>query len=75
MLKRRGSQSMKMHRAPAYETVLAVAMKVIAGTSTSSPGPIPHSFRATCRQAVPLIPATAYLEPEKSATLRSKRPT
>lgn len=47
--------------APTYLIGLTVATKVITGTITSSPGPIPSSYNARCNAAVPLCVETALL--------------
>jgi len=54
-----GSASAKTGRVPSKTAAFAVAMKVIAGTITSSPRPIPCDAIAACRAAVPLQTATA----------------
>ena len=44
-------------------TAFAVAIDEIAGTITSSPGPIPNAARAKCKAVVPEEVATAYFTP------------
>ena len=56
-----GSTSTKTGVAPTYLIGLTVATKVITGTITSSPGPIPSSYNARCNAAVPLCVETALL--------------
>jgi hypothetical protein len=48
-----GSTSMKRGRAPRHDTGSAVAMKVWAGTATSSPGPMPSAASTRWIEAVP----------------------
>ena len=55
------STSANTGTAPAQITAPAVATKVIEGTITLSPGPIPAAFKATTTAAVPLVTATAFL--------------
>ena len=47
--------------APTFDTASHVAMKVWAGTITSSPGPISHARRTSCRASSPLPTATQCL--------------
>lgn len=42
---------------------------------TSSPGPTPAAFSASCRATVPLVVATAYLTPTYSANFLSNSGT
>ena len=56
-----GKTSTNIGFAPVRSTALAVAMKVISGTITSSPYPIPMAFRAKKIPAVQLVVAIAYL--------------
>jgi hypothetical protein len=57
------SASTRVSAPPWYETGLAEAMKVIVEQKTSSPRSMPASRMATCKAAVPLAQATAYLAP------------
>jgi hypothetical protein len=61
------STSAKTIFAPARRTASAVAMKVFAGTTTSSPCPIPSARRATSSASVPLAAPTTWRAPRKSA--------
>ena len=51
--------SAKRGTAPARTTAAAVAMKVFAGTTTSSPGPIPSAVRVSSKASVPFATPTA----------------
>src|SRR5207302_7365830 len=53
--------------APQWMTAAAVATKVMEGTRTSSPGPMPIAFRARKSAAVPFETATASFVPVRSA--------
>src|ERR1051326_4693310 len=64
---------MKTGHAPAYLTAFAGAMKVSAGTKTSSAGWSPATRRAMGIAAVPFTAATACFAPTYSARLCSKR--
>ena len=67
--------SAKRGVAPARTIAAALAMNVLAGTMTSSPGPMPSAVRVSCSASVPFATATAYSVPQKRAQLRSKDPT
>ena len=54
-----GSTSTSTGRRPASATTFAVAGKVYAGTSTSSPGSSPNASTARCSAAVPELTASA----------------
>ncbi|KAF5041004.1 hypothetical protein DSECCO2_527490 [anaerobic digester metagenome] len=54
---------------------MAVAAKVMAGTSTSSPGRRPSTWHMACSAAVPLETATPQAAPAKRATASSKAGT
>ena len=47
--------------APACTIAAALAAKVIEGTITSSPGPMPREINAKCNATVPLETATEDL--------------
>ena len=53
-----GSISTKMGTAPKCKMGVTVAIKVLGGTMTSSPGCIPAAANAICRAPVPLLVAT-----------------
>ncbi len=61
------STSANRGRAPARTIASTVATNVLAGTTTSSPGPIPTARRARWRASVPLATPTAYRVPQNSA--------
>ena len=61
--------------APQKTAAFAVAAKVIAGTITSSPGPIPSDAYAACNAAVPLFTATACFVPTNDANASSNSVT
>ena len=46
--------------APAWSTAIADALKLYAGTNTSSPGPTPAAHSAMCKAAVPEPTARQY---------------
>jgi hypothetical protein len=50
--------------APTANTASAVAMNVLAGTMTSSPGPMPSAARLSWRAAVPLATPTPCRTPQ-----------
>jgi len=62
-----GSISTKTGFAPQNVTAAAVAVKVRAGTNTSSPVRTPYASRDNCSAASPLPTPTAYLEPQYAA--------
>ena len=62
-LRVRGSTSAKTTLPPARVTASEVAIKVRAGTMTSSPGFIPNPLRARTRASVPLPTPTQCLTP------------
>ena len=70
-----GSTSAKITSAPQKRAALAVARKVIAGTTTLSPGPRSSAMQARCSAAVPLLLATANFAPTACANAASKAPT
>ncbi len=70
-----GRQSARTGRAPILATAPAVAMKVLAGTTTSSPGPTPLARRASSTASVPLPTPTQCATPPNSAYSRSKAAT
>ncbi len=61
--------------APASLTARAVAMKVLAGSNTLSPGPIPRACIAIQRASVPLATLTQCLLPTNPAKSRSNSAT
>src|SRR3954471_22730678 len=70
-----GSTSTKHGRAPTSVTASAVAMNELAGTITSSPGPIRSARSASARASVPEATPTAKRVPHASANSRSKLST
>src|SRR4051812_39905067 len=62
-----GSTSAKTGVAPQCQTEFAVAMNDSEGTMTSSPGPTPSTYRASCSAVVQLVVATASAAPTRSA--------
>ena len=56
--------------APTYKTALTVATNVSAGTSTSSPGPIPKAARQRCNPAVQELTAVQDREDKQSTGLQ-----
>jgi hypothetical protein len=72
-----GSTSVKRTSAPSQSAAVAVERKVMAGTTTKSPGPTGTSLpiRASCSAAVPLEHATACSAPTAAAKARSNSPT
>src|SRR6266536_5027886 len=63
MLKVTGSMSTKTGTASWCSGARPLAMKLSAGTSTSSPGPTPSANRASARAAVPLARPMQWLTP------------
>ena len=61
--------------APFCQTELAVAMNDIGGTITSSPGPIPDTYRASCSAVVQFVVATASGAPTRAAKAASNSRT
>ena len=61
------STSANTGTAPAATTAFTVAMKVKAGTMTSSPGSTPSAASAQRSAAVPLATATPKVEPSDAA--------
>ena len=55
----------------AATTAAAVAMKPIAGTITSVPGPTPTPTKALCNAPVPELTPMAYFTPNTSRAMRS----
>ena len=70
-----GSLSTRTGVAPTSSTALAVATNVIAGTSTSSPGPIAATWSASVSAAVHDDTQRTWLAPRCSSSARSKRLT
>ena len=70
-----GSTSANTTSAPTKRAALAVARKVMVGTTTASPGPTPAAIMARCRAAVPLAQATACAAPVASQKARSNSST
>src|SRR5229473_6268998 len=68
----RGSISANTGVAPTWQTEVAVAMKVIDGTITSSPGPMPSASSIAARAVVPLAKLTACAQWCRAANSRSK---
>src|SRR2546421_249389 len=62
-------------KAPACRTPSTEAMKVCAGTTTSSPGPIPAAIRARAIAAVPEPTPTQWEASEYAANSRSNAST
>ena len=69
------STSANTGTAPAATTAFTVAMKVKAGTMTSSPGRTPSAASAQRNAAVPLATATPKVEPSTRHAARSKSAT
>ena len=69
------STSAKTGFAPTIATQLAVAPNEMAGTMTSSPGPIPSTCMMPWSAAVPLLTATASRVPVRAATAASSSAT
>ena len=59
-----GQTSTKRGRAPTATTASAVAMNVLRGTITSSPGPIPRPARISSSASVPLATPTQCPTPQ-----------
>ncbi len=70
-----GSESTNTGCAPARDTASADAMKVFAGTTTSSPGPMSRARRASSIASVPLPTPTQWPTPQARANSSSKAPT
>src|SRR5690606_34532313 len=66
---------MKTGTPPSYRIGFTLAQNVSEDTSTSSPGPTPHSLTAKCSAAVPDDRATACGAPTLAANSRSKAST
>lgn len=60
----RGSTSTRTGRAPVATTASTVAMKVLAGTITSSPEPMPSARSASSSAAVPSLTPTQWRVPQ-----------
>ena len=71
MLAVSGRQSTKTGVAPAWLTASAVAMKVLTGTMTSSPGPTPAACRARRTASVPELTPAQKPAPQNSAKAAS----
>ncbi len=69
------STSTKRGRAPACTTASAVAAKVWATVTTSSPRPTRSAARPRCSAAVPEATPTARRTPQKAAKARSNAAT
>jgi len=67
-----GSMSTKATRAPVMVTASEVAMKLLAGTATSSSGPTPRALRARYRASVPFPTPMQCFTPQNEANLSSK---
>ena len=63
MLRVTGSTSTRTGRAPTRRTTFALAAKVMAGTITSSPGPMPQTCNATSRAPVAEVKVRTSLPP------------
>jgi hypothetical protein len=70
-----GSRSAKTGVPPRYNTALALATKLMAGTITSSPAPMPRQCMRACSPAVPLEKLTAAAAPTVCAKACSKAAT
>ena len=75
MLNVSSSTSTNSGRAPHSSTTFAVAMKENAGRTTMSPTPTPRASNEACSAAVPLLRATAWADPTRSATRSSNSRT
>ncbi len=75
MLNVKGSMSTNTGSAPARETAVAVEMNEMAGTITSSPGPIPSTARAVSSVTVPFTALIPCAQCWKAANSPSSRPT
>ncbi len=64
-------QSTKTGVAPMWLTASAVAMNVLAGTMTSSPGLTPAASSASLTASVPELTPTAWLQPQNAAKASS----
>src|SRR3954454_17793674 len=67
--------SAKTGVAPHCQTAFAVAINDNEGTMTSSPGPTPETYSASCRAVVQFVVATAYGAPTREANASSKART
>ncbi len=67
------STSTRTGAAPVCDIASVVAMNVFVAVITSSPRPIPSTWRARWSADVPLLAPTACLDPVYSAKCRSKR--
>ena len=61
--------------APARDTASQVAMKVLAGTITSSPAPIPYPLRISSSASRPLLTPMQCRTPQYAANSLSKAST
>ncbi len=64
-------QSTNTGTAPMWLTASAVAMKVLTGTNTSSPGPTSAASSASLTASVPELTPTAWSQPQKAAKAAS----
>jgi len=67
-----GRQSTNTGVAPQWLTASAVAMNVLTGTTTSSPGPTPAACRARRTASVPELTPAQKRTPQYSAKAASK---
>ena len=67
-----GSASTNTGTAPSRHTASAVAMKVLAGSTTSSPGPTDAARNAISSASVPFATPTQCSTPQKRAYASSK---
>src|SRR5665213_759293 len=66
------SQSAKIGKAPTLDTAIAVGIAVLAGTITSSPGPMPYARNRSSSAVVPELTPMAKRVPQYCAHSRSK---
>ena len=66
-----GRQSTNTGVAPQWLTASAVAMKVLTGTMTSSPGPTPAACSARRTASVPVLTPTQCAAPQNAANAAS----
>ena len=71
MLAVSGRQSTKTGVAPQWLTASAVAMKVLTGTMTSSPGPTPAACSARRTASVPVLTPAQCSAPQNAANAAS----
>ena len=66
-----GSASTSTGFAPRWVMTFAVAIMVNVGMMTSSPGPTPATYRASCSAVVPFVHEMPYLAPTALANASS----